>query len=65
MQVMDEIAEEINKYEQRGITPQARMSTIHGGGGGDLGCGKWDYRAEKCGKWDYRGEKMWDVGLSL
>ena len=33
--VMDEIAEEINKYEPRSkhkqhITPQARMSTIHG-----------------------------------
>ena len=24
-----------------------------GGGGGDTGCGKWDYR----------GEKMWEVGL--
>ena len=26
---------------------------IYWGGGGDTGCGKWDYR----------GEKMWEVGL--
>ena len=28
----------------------------HGGGGGGVG-------DTGCGKWDYRGEKMWDVGL--
>ena len=26
---------------------------LHGGGGGDTGCGKWDYG----------GDKMWEVGL--
>ena len=41
-------------------------------GGGDTGCGKWDYRGEKnvgsgtigvkkCGKWDYH----FNVGLAI
>ena len=27
-------------------------------GGGDTGCGKWDYRGNKCGKWTIGVKKL-------
>ena len=43
------------------VQPHIDYCITGGGGGGDTGCGMWDYRGEKCGKWNFH----FNVGLAI